>query len=230
MLGYEKGWYSLCTCENLDIETIDSDDLINALETEEKKHFFLEIYRNEIYTRYQSIRKTWIRIDVFDIKEGLLKKVIPVISRYYFDYYFKKNLIIFHTGINKIRSIIRYLNNTFKSEIQIPKNVDLKEFLQKLRSSEINYKLIEGKIINFKLSGGTIGNFHFKILSQNEYSNVIEQKNTYISWIGLNFEGEGENFGVKFYSNGTYYQTRSDETIFKILDIFISSEKEEKGT
>lgn len=226
MLGYEKGWYSLHICENLDIETIDSDDLVNALETEEKNFFFLEKYRDEIYTRYQSIRKTWIRIDVYDIKEGLLKKVIPVINRYYFDYYFKKNLIIFHTGTNKIRSIMRYLNNKFDSKIHIPENINLKTFLQRLKASEINYRLIEGKIINFKLSGGTIGNFHFKNLSQKEYPNVIEQKNTYISWIGINFEGERENFSVKFYSNGTYYQTRSDETIFKILDIFISSENE----
>ncbi|MHA1285456.1 MAG: hypothetical protein ACTSQP_23375 [Promethearchaeota archaeon] len=226
MSVYDKGWYSICTCENLDIETIDSDDLINVLETEKNKIYFLEKYRNEIYTRYQSIRKTRIKIDVYDVKKGLLKKVIPVINRYYFDYYIKKKLIIFHTSINRIRSIVRYLNNTFKSKIYISKNIDLKDFLQKLKSSGINYRLNEGNIINFKLSGGTIGNFHFKNLTQHEYSYVIEQKNTYISWLKLYFEGESENFSVKFYSNGTYYQTRSDDTIFKILDIFISSRKE----
>lgn len=40
MQGYEKGWYSLFTCKKLEIETIDSVDLVNALDTEVNNFFF----------------------------------------------------------------------------------------------------------------------------------------------------------------------------------------------
>ena len=224
MFVFEKGWYSIAICHKLKIETIDLESVSYELNKKEKKFIFLKSFEKEQLTRYKSLRKTWIRIDYFDEEKGLIKKKVPVIKSYILDYFKNKDLIIFHSGANQISNIVKYLNKNSNLKIILPRYLDLKLFLNKLKSSEIKFSLLEGNIVNYKLTGGTIGSFHFKKLNEIDLNDIMNQSNSFLSWIKLNIGGKLLNYDIEFYSNGTYYHTKSDNTIFNILKIYLNLE------
>ena len=111
MIIYKKGWYSVCNCENLNLELTKKKEIVSDLAEKVKKYIFILKKKEDEFIRYETIRKTWIRIDSYDETGGLIQRKMTILKRQTFDYYGTKNLIIFHSGINKVRSVIRYLNN-----------------------------------------------------------------------------------------------------------------------
>ncbi|MEE9377288.1 MAG: hypothetical protein V3V33_04550 [Candidatus Lokiarchaeia archaeon] len=222
MIVYKKGWYSVCNCETLNLKLTKQNELVDDLAEQVKKYIFILKKEEDEFTRYETIRKTWIRINTYNETEGLIQKKMPILRKFTFDYYRIQNLIIFHSGINKVLAIIRYLNNEFKSKINIPKSIDLKIFLNELEKSSIKYTLIEGMIINHKLKGSSIGNFHFKNLTEQDYNDLFSQDDSYLSWIKLNVQGYSRNIDMILYLNGTFYQKRKDKMLSNVLEVYFN--------
>ncbi len=222
MIIYKKGWYSVCNCENLNLKLTNQKEIVDDLAEKIKKYIFILKKKEDEFIRYETIRKIWIRIDSYDETEGLIQRKIPILKKFTFDYYGLENLIIFHSGLNKVRTIIRHLNNEFKSKINIPKSIDLKIFLKELEKSSINYTLKEGMIINHKLKGNSIGNFHFKNLTEEDFNDLLNQEDLYLSWIKINVQGRVKNLDIILYLNGTFYHKKKDEILSDILGIFFN--------
>jgi len=144
------------------------------------------------------------------------------LKKYTFDYYFKEEWIIFHSGIAKIENAIKYLNKTTKTQIIILKDVNLVVFLKKLSNQKIKYFLLEGTIINYETEGGTIGNFHFKGITEKDKAYLLNQNKSYLSWITFRIIDDLKSFNLIFYSNGTFYQNKNNKYIFKLLNIYIN--------
>lgn len=222
MLEYKKGWYSICLCKKLDLDIIEKEEIPEAIADESIKYFFLKSFENDTIERYQIIKKSWVIIESFISTEGLIKKKIPILKRFTLDYYFKNDVVIFHTGFVKIENIIKYLVNSTQTQIFFIKNSSLFTFLKKLNELKVDYKLIEGMLINYELEGGTMANIHFKRITQKDKSMIFNQRNIYLSWIKISVIGKENSFELTLYSNGTFYQNKNDPLIFKLLHLYLS--------
>lgn len=220
MKVYNRGWYAVCSCEEFNIQTSEENYILDDLENKTKKYIFVLLHKFKEFTRFESIKKSWIKISLYNESQGFYQQKTPILKKTTFDYYQKKKLIIFHSGVNKVSNIIKFLNREFNSKIIIPNTIDLKLLLKELKTSNIQYYLIEGMIINHKLPGDSIGNFHFKNLTRKDYDIFINQDHSFLSWIKLNIQGFKRNIDIILYLNGTFYLKDKDDKISDVLKIY----------
>ena len=136
----KKKWYSVCYCEQLNLNLTKQKDFINDLNDTNKKFVFIQKSKSKDFIKYELNRKTWIKVDSYEETKGIIQRRIPIIKKTNFNHYETIKLIIFHTGISKIRMIIRYINNESKSKLIILKNIDLKLFLKELKNLRVCFK------------------------------------------------------------------------------------------
>ena len=206
--------YSIVKCKRFDVSLTPQELIFEKLNIEDKKYFFCILSESSRYTRYSVIKKTWKLLDKDNKKKDF--------STILFDYFEAEGFIVFHSEIHKATPVIRYLNYTHDSEILIPRYIDLKEFLEKLKPSKIIYSLLEGRVVNYELKFGTIGNFHFKNIVKKDLNEIIKQKNSYFSTLKYNVEGVEKNYDIELYSNGSFYLPKGGNTLFDILKIYLS--------
>lgn len=221
-MEYNSGWYSICICNNFEIPFIEEENLSETLNNDSIKYVFLRSFIGEDFERYLIIRKSWVLIDSYNRGTGLTRKKISILKKFTFDYFYNKKIIIFHSGIAKIESAIKYLNTTTLCNITILKDIDLFEFIKKLSSNEFNFVLLEGTLINYESEGGTIGNFHFKGITEKDKTKILNQNKSYLSWIKIRIINELKSFEFIFYSNGTFFQNNYNKYLFKLLTLYIN--------
>ena len=186
--------------------------------------FILE-NESEGYNRYSIIQKVWNSIDKINENGGFTRERIKGYHSISFDYFGPERFIIFHEEMNRVGpQYITYLIN-HGSEIKYPNYIDLKIFLAKLDKSDINHILFEGRSINFELKNGTIGNFHFKNIVKEDLNDMITQENAYFSSLGFHIEGKQKNYDIELWSNGSFYISKYDYTLFDILNLYLAATK-----
>lgn len=221
-MDYKTGWYSICLCKNFDIPIMEEEKLSEPINDDSIKYIFLKAFEGENFVRYIIIRKSWVLVDSYTKRMGLTRKKISILKKFTFDYFYKKEIIIFHSGMAKVESTIRYLNKTTKSQIIILKDVNLIEFIKKIKNQNNNFVLLEGTLINYVSEGGTIGNFHFKGITEKDKTKILNQSKSYLSWIKIRIINELKSFSFIFYSNGTFYQSKNNKYLFKLLNLYIN--------